>query len=287
MRVAAAALALRPYRDFADFAADFRGQARFAADSGARLVVFPEYVAGGLLALDRRFAAWSEPLIALTVATARECGLFVLGGTHPVRVGRRTVNRAHLAAPDGRLTHQDKLHLTPWERRWRFSAGDALTLVDLGGLRAAILICYDIEFPDACRAAAARGADVLLVPSWTDDRHGYWRVRYCAHARTVEHQVFALHAPLVGGNPALPDFEQAVGRAGVLSPCDTPFARDGILAETEWNQPALALADLDRSQLVAVRTAGSVTPRRDARAAGAYRVGSVLDLTPARGRRKA
>ena len=101
MRVAAAAFPLRPFRDFVDFAAVFRDQAASAAAAGARLVVFPEYLAGGLLGIDRRWSVWEEPLLTLARAVAREQKLFVLAGTHPWRDGRRLVNRAHLVAPDG------------------------------------------------------------------------------------------------------------------------------------------------------------------------------------------
>lgn len=272
MRVAAVAFPLRPFRDFAEFAAVFRSQAKKAAAAGAWLVVFPEYVAGGLQGIDRRWSVWEEPLLALARAVASELKLFVLAGTHPWRDGRRLVNRAHLVAPDGRMVVQDKLHLTPWEKTWKLSPGRTLTPIDLPGVRVAILTCYDVEFPAACRAAARAGADLLLVPSWTDDRQGHCRVRYCAHARTVEQQLFVVHAPLVGGTPKVFGFEQASGRPGVLTPCDTDFARDGIAGEGAWDRPGVVVADLDLARLARIRKAGSVTPRIDAKPEHAYRV---------------
>ena len=46
---------------------------------------------------------------------------------------------------------------------------------DLGPI--AILICYDVEFPELCHLAAAQGALLFFVPSNTADRQGYLRVR--------------------------------------------------------------------------------------------------------------
>jgi len=53
-----------------------------------------------------------------------------------------------------------------------------------------ILICYDIEFPEVARVLAEAGAEILFVPSCTDGREGFCRVRYCAQARAIENQVY-------------------------------------------------------------------------------------------------
>ena len=45
--------------------------------------------------------------------------------------------------------------------------------------RIAVLICYDIEFPELARNVCELGNDILFGPSCTDDREGFWLVRYC------------------------------------------------------------------------------------------------------------
>ena len=42
--------------------------------------------------------------------------------------------------------------------------------------RIGVAICYDVEFPEICRAAAHAGATILVVPFYTDDRQGFIRV---------------------------------------------------------------------------------------------------------------
>ena len=37
----------------------------------------------------------------------------------------------------------------------------------------AILVCYDVEFPEAARVLAEAGAQIIFVPSCTDERQGF------------------------------------------------------------------------------------------------------------------
>ena len=70
------------------------------------------------------------------------------------------------------------------------SGGDALRPIDAPKGRIGVLICYDVEFPEAARYLADLGAEILFVPFCTDTRQSYLRVRYCAHARAIENQVY-------------------------------------------------------------------------------------------------
>lgn len=272
MRVAAAAFPLTAL-DAAQWVARFRAMARSAADAGAQLVLFPEYVTVPLLTVRDDWSAWTGLWQDTARACARDLGLLVVAGTHLVREADGSLrNRCLLAWPDGSLDHQDKLHPTPWEKRWQLPRTTEVRLFRHAGATLAVPICYDAEFPEGVRIAAKAGAEVLLVPSWTDDDHGFWRVRHCAQARCIENTIFAVHAPLVGGLAVPPEFEQACGAAGVLTPCDIGFHRAGLAADGGWNQPVTAVADLDLDRLRKMRSAGTVTPFADARQADGYAV---------------
>ena len=247
-----------------------RAQVRAAADAGAEAVLLPEYATAPLLAGDPDWAAW-EPLWRETAqACARDHRLLVVAGTHLVRDAGRVVNRCLLAWPDGSIDHQDKLHPTPWERGWNVAATSAVRTFRHAGATLAVAVCYDVEFPEAVRCMAVAGAEVLLVPSWTDDEHGFWRVRHCAQARCIENVVYAVHAPLVGGLGAPAGFEQACGSAGILTPCDIGFHRQGLAAGGGWNQSEVVVADLDLERLRRQRQAGTVTPFAVRRGADGY-----------------
>ena len=131
--------------------------------------------------------------------------------------------------------------------------------------RIATTICYDVEFPEIVRAAAREGAHILAVPSCTDDRQGFLRVRYCAQARAIENQMYVLHASTVGSLPMVPAVSLNYGVASILTPSDFPFARDGILAEGNPNQEMMVIGELNMSTITDSRSSGTVLPLNDSR----------------------
>jgi predicted amidohydrolase len=271
LRLAAIATPAGPVASPEAWCSALEAPVRAAAEAGASVAVLGEYVTAPLAALDPDWSRWT-PLWETTARRfAATYGLHLLAGTHLVRERSQLFNRALLAHPDRSLSVQDKLHPTPWERAWGVAATARLTLVDVGA-PAAVLVCYDVEFPEACRAAALAGAEILLVPSWTDDRAGFLRVRRCAAARAVENVVAVVHSPLVGGLP-LEGFERAAGAAAIITPCDDHFPAEGFAAEGLWNQFGPAVGTIDLNALRRARAAGTVTPLADRRALGDYSVG--------------
>ena len=131
--------------------------------------------------------------------------------------------------------------------------------------KVAITICYDVEFPEIARAAARAGADILLVPSCTDDRQGFLRVRYCAHARAIENQMYVIVSHTVGSLPMVPAVSLNYGQASILTPSDFPFSRDGILAEGHPNQEMMVIGDLNLETIRQTRSNGTVLPLNDSR----------------------
>lgn len=268
-RIAAVQFLLRPltrFEEFAEQAASYVATAKGEFD--ARCVVLPEYCTGGLLSIPTRdgktatmqdYAAYTPRYIELFKGLARERDIAIVAGTQIVAEGNKLYNAAHLFHPDGRVDVQRKLHLTPTEEApWGLSAGDALKLVDLPFGKAAMLTCYDTEFPELARQARARGAKVIFTPSCTDDRHGFYRVRYTAHARAIEDQVYVVVAHTVGALPSVDNLRSNVGQAAILAPCDYPFPQGGVLAQGEMNLDMVIAADLDMAALERAQTGGSV-----------------------------
>jgi len=276
IRVASLQYFVRPVARFEDFQAQVEGLVETAADYKVQLLVFPEYFTLQLLTLaDTRrpipeqifgLAGESERFVEMMSRLARKHGLYVCGGTIPVHAnGRSTVrNESFLFGPSGTYFSQGKIHMTRFEsEEWFVSAGDHLRVFQTSLGRLAITVCYDVEFPELARVAARAGADLLLVPSCTDDRQGFVRVRYCAHARTIENQMYAIHASTVGSLPMVPAVSLNYGQAAILTPSDFPFARDGVLAEGEPNLETMVIGELNLATLRESRENGTVLPLRD------------------------
>lgn len=274
-RAAAVQYLLSTISGFEPFARQVEHYVKTAQEFGADFVLFPEFFTTQLLSVsgvDGKAAGietlpeYTEAYEELFAGLARQTGMHIIGGTHVLRKGDKLYNTAHLFYPDGRIAAQPKLHITPTEvKEWNIGAGEELQVFPTAFGTIAMLTCYDIEFPEIVRMARAKGADVIFCPSCTDDRHGFYRVRYSCHARTVENQIYVVTTGTVGSLPTVDFMRANYGQAAVLSPNDIPFPPRGVLAEGEINQDMVIAADLDLALLAEVRERGSVTTWRDRR----------------------
>ena len=277
LRVASLQYFIRPVRTFDEFADQVRGLVWTARDYRCKLIVFPEYFTCQLLTLNdtgvqikkqiRDLARFEERIVALMQGLARESGMYIVGGTLPAvdPPDLETVyNECYLYSPHGEWDVQGKLHMTRFEKEdWVVSPHKQLKVFDTGIGKLAITICYDCEFPELARAAAREGAYMLIVPSCTDDRQGFLRVRYCAHARAIENQMFVIHACTVGSLPMVPAVALNYGQASILTPSDFAFSRDGILAEGQANLETMVVGELDMDRIIETRERGTVLPLHD------------------------
>lgn len=276
VRVATLQYFLRPVATFDEFAAQVTALVETAADYRCRMIVFPEYFSVQLLTLGNikrpiaeqiiDLASQAPAVIALLESLARRCDIYIVGGTVPVRDegSSRVRNVCHVFGPSGTMGQQGKLHLTRFEtEEWNIAPSRGLKVFETDFGKFVVAICYDVEFPEIGRAAALSGADIIISPSCTDDRQGFFRVRYCAHARAVENQVYVITASTVGSLPMVPAVHLNYGQAAILTPSDFAFARDGILAEGNTNQETMVIGDLNLTALRDARQTGTVLPLRD------------------------
>ena len=278
LRVASLQYFIRPVTSVEQFREQVAGLVETAADYGCKLVLFPEYFTVQLLTLGnvrrpikeqiRDLAAHAEAFVEFMSGLAKQHRLYLLGGTIPViEPGSGTLhNEAFFFGPDGRVGSQGKLHMTRFEADdWVVQPRNRLKIFSTEFGKLAISICYDVEFPEIARAAAWAGAHILLVPSCTDDRQGFLRVRYCAHARAIENQMYVIVSHTVGSLPMVPAVSLNYGQAAILTPSDFPFSRDGILAEGHPNQEMMVIGDLNLETIMQTRTTGTVLPLNDSR----------------------
>lgn len=275
MRVSAVQYHLNTIGSFEEFAAQVTHYVKVAQEFEAEFVLFPELFTTQLMSIGdetgkglpiEALPQYTDTYKELFTSLAQETGMHIIGGTHITEESGKLFNTAFLFYPDGRIGEQKKLHITPTEvKEWNMDAGNSLQVFDTDKGRIAILVCYDVEFPEIVRMARARGADVLFAPSCTDDRHGFHRVRYTCHARTIENQIYVVTTGTVGGLPTVDFMRSNFGQAAVITPNDVPFPPKGILVEGEINNDMVVTADLDLGLLNVIRERGSVTTWRDRR----------------------
>jgi predicted amidohydrolase len=82
------------------------------------------------------------------------------------RDGAALFNAAMVWGADGRrLALYRKTQLYGARERRLFAPGQRLAAFDLAGVRTALLICYDVEFPPLLRLLAGRGVALVLCPT--------------------------------------------------------------------------------------------------------------------------
>jgi predicted amidohydrolase len=276
IRVAAAQYFIRPIQTFEEFEGQVSAVVETAASYGCRLLVLPEYLTVQLVCLHdtkrpfheqlRSVALYVPQFVELMSRLAQDNDIYIVAGTIPVLHGEDgcVCNDAYFFSPSGKCEVQGKLHMTRFESEdWLVSERPTAKVFDTDLGKIAVAICYDVEFPELVREMARSGARILCVPSATDDRQGFLRVRYCAQARAIENQMYVIHAPVVGSLPTVPDVSLNYGQAAILTPSDYGFARDGILAEGVPNQEDLIMGDLDMRLIEDSRALGTVRPLSD------------------------
>ena len=275
VRIAAVQYLLRSINDWSGLENQVRFVMKAAGDYKPHFVLLPEIFTTQLLSfMDtsdvgvavRRMNDYTEQYRDLMSGLARQWQVHLIAGSHPTLTpSGRLLNTAYYFTPGGQCHTQDKIHRTRWEReKWDTAAGDQLKLFDTPFGKIAILICYDIEFPELARMVCEAGADILFVPSCTDDRQGFLRVRYCCHARAIENQVYVVHTSTVGNLP-VEGLGMHYGQAAIITPSDFSFARDGIAAEGTPNIEQIVVAEVDLKDLESNRIKGTTIPLYDKR----------------------
>ena len=286
IRVASHQYWLRPVSSFSEFSEQVSAVVRTAADYRCSLLVLPEYYSLQLLATTRgtlsirerirEVAGRADQVKELFSGLSRETGMYVVGGTMPALEGQKLYNEALLATPSGATHTQKKIHMTRFESEgWGMIGGDSLAIFETTFGKLAITTCYDVEFPELVRPAALAGAEIFAVPSCTDDRAGYYRVRFCGHARAIENQVYVIQASTVGSLPDVVDCAINYGQAAIMAPCDVPFAPQGIVCEGTPNIETTIFGELDMELLSQTRNDGTVRTFKDAQQSPAVRTHNV------------
>lgn len=278
IRVASVQYFIRPVRTFEEFRDQVEGLVLTAKDNNAQLILFPEYFTLQLLTLGdvkrpmleqiRGLGRQSARVVEVMGSLARRHGLYIAAGTIPTldpQDEQTVYNDCYFFSPKGEFGVQSKLHMTRWEaEKWNVAPRRELRMFETSFGRVGITVCYDVEFPELARAYARKGANLLLVPSCTDDRQGYLRVRYCAQARAIENQMYVMQSSTVGSLPMVPAVSLNYGQAAILTPSDFSFSRDGILAEGIPNQESMIIGELNLRVINEAREDGTVVPLLDA-----------------------
>lgn len=155
-----------------------------AAAAGAHLILFPELSFIGyfnsLEVLDKLTEKDDADFLQWVTDLSKQLAIGICAGYVEHEEGQR-YNTSVLTGRDGKILGKArKVHLWKSEKR-RFSEGRDYPVFDTEFGKIAILICYDLEFPEPPRIAALRGAELLLCPAaWSRPAEGRWKIDLAA-----------------------------------------------------------------------------------------------------------
>lgn len=277
VRVATCQLQARAVKDYDEFLSTIRYFVDVASDYEADFILFPELFTLMLLSFEEKELSPVEAIERLSDYTpalkadisdmAMRFNINIIAGSHPTMMDDGDIhNVAYVCLRDGSIHEQEKIHPTPNERYWwNIKGGDKIDVIQTDCGPIGVQICYDSEFPELSRRLADEGARIIFVPFCTDSRQGYLRVRYCAQARAIENQCFVVMSGNVGNLPNVGNMDIQYAQSCILTPCDFPFARDGIAAEATENVETLTISDVNLADLSWARAEGTVRNLADRR----------------------
>lgn len=210
----------------------------------AGFVLLPESVLYIGPDASRRFTLRSPEVQALA-ATAQRAKLWLLIGSIQESIPRSVqhYNTSLLFGPDGHLrARYRKIHLFrcrmpngTWLRESSTAAGRRIVVTRTPFGRLGLTICYDLRMPELYGHLAARGAQMLAVPSnftaFTGQHHWHTLLR----ARAIENQAFVLAPAQCGRKHHIKSY----GHSLIIDPWGK------VLAEAQADRPAVLVNTID------------------------------------------
>lgn len=176
-----------------------------------QVILFPELCTTGYF-LEERLETVADNVLGahyeILSKAASEHNVYLCYGYVERGADGRLYNSIIFIHPNGTcIGNYRKIHLTPMERKF-FTPGSDMVIVstDLGNF--ALMICWDLAFPEMARAMALRDADVILAPSAWESPYQDAFILF-GQARAIDNTVFLAACNHLGQSSNLDFFGQS------------------------------------------------------------------------------
>lgn len=172
-------------------------------DEGAEVLVLPELFTCPMRR--RFFKEFEEEKEGYTYKKlkdlAKRRGAYIVAGSLPIKDGENRYNRSYVFSDEGRkIFSYDKTYLADIlvkeglysNESEIFSNGKSLGIFDLKGIKASVLICYDLRFPELFSQLKRRGVQVIFMPVGFADLNGKNHYRQLLKARALDYGIFTV-----------------------------------------------------------------------------------------------
>ena len=226
---------------------------QLAAESGARVVLFPEanltsYYFPYVVELAPKAV---EEALDLSCQAAAHDNIWTIVGTIR-KSGDHFLNLMHVINPSGKIVHEyAKINMAGRDELKYCRGGDKLSLFEIDGILCTLVICRDGRHPELYRIPAMAGAQVLFHPSCSSDEIEAvaWK-RISGRAQQPvgpNTKIFHCVANTIGQSP---DGKQtSSGASFIREPNGIPLAEAGFYQE-EMITAVLDISRADRSYII-------------------------------------
>ena len=118
---------------------------------------------------------------------------------YPEKDSNKLFNSAQFFDKNGRslANHRKKMLPPTADESKIFTPGKETSIVLINGIKAAVLICYELEFPELIRDLALQGVELIIAPTGQSSN---WpaAARYNCRCRAFENGIFVAYANSTG-----------------------------------------------------------------------------------------
>lgn len=208
---------------------------REAAQQGAKVVALPE-------CFNSPYGTKFFPEYAETIPgestkvlsdVAKECGIYLIGGSIPEEDAGKLYNTCTVFGPDGKmLAKHRKIHLFDinvpgkicFQESETLSPGDSFSVFDTPYCKVGVGICYDIRFAELAQIYTKKGCQLLVYPGAFNMTTGPAHWELLQRSRALDNQVYVATA-----SPARDEKASYVawGHSSVVSPWGEVLSKAG------------------------------------------------------------
>lgn len=195
---------------------------RRLGESGVDLAVLPEMWSCGFDNQKLSDHARETPAVIDMLSRVASAHHMVISGSLPEAEDNDIFNTLYLVDGSGSLAgFYRKVHLFSLTGEDKFyRAGNRAVVCRTSVGPVGLMTCYDLRFPELCRALALKGAIVVVVPAqWPLVRIDHWDV--LLRARAIENQIFVVAANRCGKDNGL----VFGGHSQIVTPMGNVLAR--------------------------------------------------------------
>ena len=212
-----------------------------AATSQPDLIVLPEMFTTGFCMSPESIAEETDSdTLAWMRATAERKSAAVAASVVTMENGNY-YNRFYFVKPDGSYAVYDKRHLfTFGGEHEKYTAGENRVIVQYGGFRILLQICYDLRFPVFSRNTGDYDM-IIYIASWPVPRIEVWNT--LLKARAIENVCYVVGVNRVGKDPYC-DYN---GGTALIDYLGKP------LVTAEWGKEEAVSASINKDDLINFR----------------------------------